>query len=338
MGCTNDNILDTIDNNHHSQEVINPDSIKLVSYPQYQKQAPIKITIHCDNDETITNILIPQNQTINFIVEGKWKPDPTLPECDSTGFKNYLINKFNYGALVGKIICINNNKYNSELFLIKNGTSYTNNSQNGLLILRMNNNQRTELCSSGKLTVTVTGGLNIENEKSLNFEKIDRYIGWETEKIYGNILKYDEYYNKFEIDFLIMVNKIRCFPKNFMLNYIILETFDIQNIINYDEKNLNSLQVDDNINKAMDEFINNYLYKNNISEDSLKSCLNKEKIKNVFFMCEKINDKYRSNQILFKYILNNEVIKEKLFEGNITKFGARFIPYGKAFFMIFILS
>ena len=55
-------------------------------------------------------------------------------------------------------------------------------------------------------------------------------------------------------------------------------------------------------------------------------------------MCEKINDKYRSNQILFKYILNNEVIKEKLFEGNITKFGARFIPYGKAFFMIFILS
>ena len=145
----------------------------------------------------------------------------------------------------------------------------------------MNNNQRTELCSSGKLTVTLTGGLNIENEKSLTFEKIDKYIGWETEKIYGNILGYDGYYNKFEIDFLIMVNKIRCFPKKFMLNYIILETFDIQNIINYDDKNLNSLKVNDNINKSIDEFINNYLYKNDTSQNSLKLCLNKENIKEI---------------------------------------------------------
>lgn len=326
MGCTNSKGTDVIVEDFYRKEDIDNDVISKKLF----ELKPITLKIKCDNHETITNILIIKNKEIKFKIEGKWKPDPTLPECDSKGFDNYLINKYNYGSLVGKL------DTSEDIFLLENNGSFLSKDKSGILVLRMNNNQRTELYSSGYLSLTIYGGINTDNNQNITLKDIDTISGWDTNKIYSNLFDFKN--ERYEEELYILINKIRCFPKKFINNYIILDTFDIQNKIFSNGKNLLPLKQNDKLNDAINYYINSYFYKNNNGDDSLKKCLKDEGINSPYFLSIQLDEKYRPNQILLKYLICNTTINDKIFSENMKIFSLKLIPYNKAYYFIFIIS
>lgn len=177
------------------------------------------IIIKCDCHESLLMKWFRKDEIIHFEVKGKWRPDPTLPECDSKGFNSYLMNDYNYGSLVGRIL-------SSSTFQINNNTTYKVNSK-GPLLLKMNS-PRSNLNSKGELLVKVYGG------EDISFQSLNTKTGWNINSICSKINNY--LLNYLEEELFITVHKIRCNPKLFADQFITSNPLLHKDFISNDKK------------------------------------------------------------------------------------------------------
>ena len=212
------------------------DPIQGVNGPFYE------VNVKASKNEIMYPLWIGKNKEVIFYINGKWKINNET-ECDCKGIKeienkyekymnNVVKNKFNKGALIGRVI-------NGDYFEIYDGLRYISD-KDGPLILRMNlNSLGIKEKPSGSLNLKIKGVVNINTISEME----DRIGWWKQLKIIElNNLKDIPNYKIPSIEKMIIIifNKARYNSKLFSNQYL------------YSIKNLTP-----NTNKLYNQFQNN---------------------------------------------------------------------------------
>ena len=225
--------------------------------------------------DTILPIWCEKNTDIIFRVYGKWSINE-YTECDCNGVEceNKSREKFNNGALIGRIL-------NSSYFLIYDNLHYVSYTR-GPLYFKMNvNNIFNKTKPNGELNLKIFG------VKNLSYEEIDELLGWDksineitytNQSLYSNIS-----IPKLEKETIIFVNKMRVnstlFAKEYLENIKNL-TVSIEKLYKYMTKENNikyeKLKVNPFILNKIQEFYFPILGKNNKNKNKNYNILNSE--------------------------------------------------------------
>ena len=225
--------------------------------------------------DTILPIWCEKNTDIIFRVYGKWSINE-YTECDCNGVEceNKSKEKFNNGALIGRIL-------NSSYFLIYDNLHYVSYTR-GPLYFKMNvNNISDKIKPNGELNLKIYG------VKNLSYEEIDELLGWDksiNDIIYTNQSLYSNIsIPKLEKETIIFVNKMRVnstlFAKEYLENIKNL-TVSIEKLYKYMTKENNikyeKLKVNPFILNKIQEFYFPILGKNNKNKNKNYNILNSE--------------------------------------------------------------
>jgi hypothetical protein len=234
---------------------------------------------------------IEKNKEVIFYINGKWKINDET-ECDCKGIKeienkyekymnNFVKNKFNKGALIGRVI-------NGDYFEIYDGLRYISD-KDGPLILRMNlNSLGIKEKPSGSLNLKIKGVININTISEME----DRIGWWKQLKIIElNNLKDIPNYKIPSIEKMIIIifNKARYNSKLFSNQYLynIKDlTPNSNKLYNQFQNNLNQnvpFKINVSIIKLLQKFFEPFLSEYN--NDSLMIIKSETIIKNYLYKC-----------------------------------------------------
>jgi hypothetical protein len=250
-----------------------------------------EVNVKASKNEIMYPLWIEKNKEVIFYINGKWKINNET-ECDCKGIKeienkyeiymnNVVKNKFNKGALIGRVI-------NGDYFEIYDGLRYISD-KNGPLILRMNlNSLGIKEKPSGSLNLKIKGVININTISDME----DRIGWWKQLKIIElNNLKDIPNYKIPSIEKMIIIifNKARYNSKLFSNQYL----YNIKNltpnsnkIYNQFQNNLNQnvpFKINVSIIKLLQNFFKPFLSGDN--SDSLIIIKSKTIIKNYLYKC-----------------------------------------------------
>jgi hypothetical protein len=250
-----------------------------------------EVNVKASKNEIMYPLWIEKNKEVIFYINGKWKINNEI-ECDCKGIKeienkyekymnNVIKNKFNKGALIGRVI-------NGDYFEIYDGLRYISD-KNGPLILRMNlNSLGIKEKPSGSLNLKIKGVININTISDME----DRIGWWKQLKIIElNNLKDIPNYKIPSIEKMIIIifNKARYNSKLFSNQYL----YNIKNltpnsnkIYNQFQNNLNQnvpFKINVSIIKLLQNFFKPFLSGDN--SDSLIIIKSKTIIKNYLYKC-----------------------------------------------------
>lgn len=261
------------------------DPIQGVNGPFYE------VNVKASKNEIMYPLWIGKNKEVIFYINGKWKINNET-ECDCKGIKeienkyekymnNVVKNKFNKGALIGRVI-------NGDYFEIYDGLRYISD-KDGPLILRMNlNSLGIKEKPSGSLNLKIKGVVNINTISEME----DRIGWWKQLKIIElNNLKDIPNYKIPSIEKMIIIifNKARYNSKLFSNQYL----YSIKNLTPNSNKLYNQFQnnlkqnIPFKINVSIIKLLQNF-FKPFLSGDKSDSLIiNKSKaiIKNYLHKC-----------------------------------------------------
>ena len=261
------------------------DPIQGVNGPFYE------VNVKASKNEIMYPLWIGKNKEVIFYINGKWKINNET-ECDCKGIKeienkyekymnNVVKNKFNKGALIGRVI-------NGDYFEIYDGLRYISD-KDGPLILRMNlNSLGIKEKPSGSLNLKIKGVVNINTISEME----DRIGWWKQLKIIElNNLKDIPNYKIPSIEKMIIIifNKARYNSKLFSNQYL----YSIKNLTPNSNKLYNQFQnnlkqnIPFKINVSIIKLLQNF-FKPFLSGDKSDSLMiNKSKaiIKNYLHKC-----------------------------------------------------
>ena len=261
------------------------DPIQGVNGPFYE------VNVKASKNEIMYPLWIGKNKEVIFYINGKWKINNET-ECDCKGIKeienkyekymnNVVKNKFNKGALIGRVI-------NGDYFEIYDGLRYISD-KDGPLILRMNlNSLGIKEKPSGSLNLKIKGVVNINTISEME----DRIGWWKQLKIIElNNLKDIPNYKIPSIEKMIIIifNKARYNSKLFSNQYL----YSIKNLTPNSNKLYNQFQnnlkqnIPFKINVSIIRLLQNF-FKPFLSGDKSDSLMiNKSKaiIKNYLHKC-----------------------------------------------------
>ena len=261
------------------------DPIQGVNGPFYE------VNVKASKNEIMYPLWIGKNKEVIFYINGKWKINNET-ECDCKGIKeienkyekymnNVVKNKFNKGALIGRVI-------NGDYFEIYDGLRYISD-KDGPLILRMNlNSLGIKEKPSGSLNLKIKGVVNINTISEME----DRIGWWKQLKIIElNNLKDIPNYKIPSIEKMIIIifNKARYNSKLFSNQYL----YSIKNLTPNSNKLYNQFQnnlkqnIPFKINVSIIRLLQNF-FKPFLSGDKSDSLIiNKSKaiIKNYLHKC-----------------------------------------------------
>ena len=261
------------------------DPIQGVNGPFYE------VNVKASKNEIMYPLWIGKNKEVIFYINVKWKINNET-ECDCKGIKeienkyekymnNVVKNKFNKGALIGRVI-------NGDYFEIYDGLRYISD-KDGPLILRMNlNSLGIKEKPSGSLNLKIKGVVNINTISEME----DRIGWWKQLKIIElNNLKDIPNYKIPSIEKMIIIifNKARYNSKLFSNQYL----YSIKNLTPNSNKLYNQFQnnlkqnIPFKINVSIIKLLQNF-FKPFLSGDKSDSLIiNKSKaiIKNYLHKC-----------------------------------------------------
>ena len=293
-----------------------------------------EINIEASKYEIMCPLWIEKNKEIIFYVNGKWKINNEL-ECDCQGLEviknkyeqympNVVNNKFNKGALIGRVIY-------GEQFQIYDGLIYKSN-YDGPLILKMNlNSVWVKDNPTGFLNVKIKGAICVES-----ISDMDERIGWWKQlKIieFNNLKDIPEYkIPSLEKMIIILFNKIRFDSKLFALQYLdnmknlTPNSIKIYNELINSDKRFVPLKINISIIKLLKNFYEPFISGNNENSENesimilksskiikkyLSKCFNEEKnINHVSII--KYNDKnpfHLTCRLLFENEVRENILK-----------------------------
>ena len=250
-----------------------------------------EVNVKASKNEIMYPLWIGKNKEVIFYINGKWKINNET-ECDCKGIKeienkyekymnNVVKNKFNKGALIGRVI-------NGDYFEIYDGLRYISD-KDGPLILRMNlNSLGIKEKPSGSLNLKIKGVVNINTISEME----DRIGWWKQLKIIElNNLKDIPNYKIPSIEKMIIIifNKARYNSKLFSNQYL----YSIKNLTPNSNKLYNQFQnnlkqnIPFKINVSIIRLLQNF-FKPFLSGDKSDSLMiNKSKaiIKNYLHKC-----------------------------------------------------
>ena len=250
-----------------------------------------EVNVKASKNEIMYPLWIEKNKEVIFYIDGKWKINKEI-ECDCKGIKeienkyekymnNIVKNKFNKGALIGRVI-------NGDYFEIYDGLRYISD-KSGPLILKMNlNSLIIKEKPSGSLNLKIKG-ITIINTIS---EMEDRIGWWKQLKIIElSNLKCIPNYKIPSIEKMIIIifNKARYNSKLFSNQYL----YNIKNLTpnsnklyNQFQNNLNQnlpFKINVSIIKLLQNFFEPFLSEDN--SDSLIIFKSTKIIKNYLYKC-----------------------------------------------------
>lgn len=299
----------------------------IVSRPEV-KSDYIKIKVPCDVYETCPSIWVKANETLKFRVFGEWSPDPSLPKCNSKGIPTYTMSDFNYGALVARVL-------GEEYFGVYDFSVYTSNRE-GPLFLKMFS-PRFNLKSTGFVTVHLYGG-EVIDKKELN-----RRIGWNTKIIYSNISECN--LNIVEEEIIVDLNKMRCNPNLYSIQYINIDRVKTNKFLNEKTKRKPFL-INQKLNDLISEFCKGYYKMNFLKKESLSYLSNLEEYIGIFLRDQQIGklqifcklyDDCLPHKISMK-LLQHELIREYIFTKEFEQIGLKLLEVEKGFILFLILN
>lgn len=289
---------DIISNNKtlKSCTVLSPGQFKLAklvietnnSIEEYTQGGPyFEIEVKANRFDQIYPIFIPDNQEIEFQVSGKWNINSNIA-CDSKGIPNNNKNKYNNGALLGRVI-------KGEEFIIYDGLKYISKNRGALVLKMYLDNIWDKEIPFGSLKLKIKGAKNIEN-----LTELEEKIGWWKQLRIINFTNSDQL-NNFKLSteeksFIIIINKIRhdssLFTSQYLNNYQNLtpSTIKIYKQLIENDKKYIPLKVNLSIIKILQKFFKNFIDKENniddlnyimktgrILNDIINECFNKKK-------------------------------------------------------------
>ena len=261
------------------------DPIQGVNGPFYE------VNVKASKNEIMYPLWIGKNKEVIFYINGKWKINNEI-ECDCKGIKeienkyekymnNVVKNKFNKGALIGRVI-------NGDYFEIYDGLRYISD-KDGPLILRMNlNSLGIKEKPSGSLNLKIKGVVNVSTISDME----DRIGWWKQLKIIelNNIKDIPNYkIPSIEKMIIIIFNKARYNSKLFSNQYL----YSIKNLTPNTNKLYNQFQnnlkqnipfkINVSIIKLLQNFFKPFLSGDN--SDSLMIIKSKTIMKNYLHKC-----------------------------------------------------
>lgn len=329
------------------------DPIQGVNGPFYE------VKVKASKNEIMYPLYIEKNKEVIFYINGKWRINNEI-ECDCKGIKeienryekymdNVVKNKFNKGALIGRVI-------NGDYFEIYDGLRYIS-EKDGPLILKMNlNSLGLKEKPSGSLNLKIKGVININT-----ISEMENKIGWwkQLKIIELNNLKDIPNYKIPTIEKMIIIifNKARYNSKLFSNQYLynIKDlTPNTNKLYNQFQNNVNQnvpFKINVSIIKLLQNFFKPFLSEDN--NDSLMIIKSKKIIKDYLYKC--FNEKKKIYHIsIMKYkdknpfhlaskLLFEDEIRENIFNNDCQEMSMITIQTKQSFkndifYTIFVLS
>ena len=166
----------------------------------------IKLEIEASSIDKLYHVWLEKGVKVKFYVKGKWSLINDYGYCDCLGYKSENI--FYRDIPIGALVC---RVQGGTYFQVTDNMNYISDISGPLYFSA--NNSFYEIQPTGSLTIY------IENANYLKINEIEENLGWKINLL--NTATLETYLSPFEIDQIILINKVRSNPKEFAKQYLI---------------------------------------------------------------------------------------------------------------------